>query len=308
MLLSLLSAALPSLLIVIGMVMVTATIFWWKRTLDHQSRRSPLTKDLLRSPGQSLREKLQDLEIDIALRLMGMLGIPLLLYATHLSQSYFGRDPESVLRIAGSLILGIAAFVVMGRALQVKLLERRILVLGLEGELAVAEELNQLMLDGCKVFHDVPIQYGNIDHVVISPSGVYAVNTKMWGKQTATVLGTEVTVDYERNVIRMPDREIRIPVEKAETEVRWLSQQLASAIGEPVDVEAMLALPGWFIKERIGRGTVFVFNPKNPRAFFLQNRERLSPVMVQRIAHQVEQLCRNVKPSFRKEKAWAQKT
>lgn len=59
--------------------------------------------------------------------------------------------------------------------------ERKNFVLGLEGELATGEELNKLMLDGCRVFHDVPIKYGNVDHVVIGESGVYCVNTKMQG-------------------------------------------------------------------------------------------------------------------------------
>ena len=45
-----------------------------------------------------------------------------------------------------------------------------------------SEELNQLMLDGCRVFHDIPFPYGNIDHVVVSRSGVYSVNAKMCGK------------------------------------------------------------------------------------------------------------------------------
>jgi homoserine kinase len=50
----------------------------------------------------------------------------------------------------------------------------------------VAEEINLLMLDGCRVFHDVPIEpYGNIDHVIVAPSAVYAVETKTRRKRKA---------------------------------------------------------------------------------------------------------------------------
>ena len=66
----------------------------------------------------------------------------------------------------------------------------------------------------------------------------------------------------------------------------------------------MLALPGWYIKERIGRGSVYVFNPVKPQKFFLHNRQVHSPEMVQRIAHQLEKLCRNVEPSFREKQDW----
>jgi len=35
------------------------------------------------------------------------------------------------------------------------------------------------MLEGCHVFHDVPMEpYGNIDHVIVAHSGIYAVETK----------------------------------------------------------------------------------------------------------------------------------
>ena len=50
---------------------------------------------------------------------------------------------------------------------------------GFAGERAVAEELNQLIRAGCYVFHDVPMApYGNIDHVLVTPKGIYAVETK----------------------------------------------------------------------------------------------------------------------------------
>lgn len=51
--------------------------------------------------------------------------------------------------------------------------------LGFHGERVAAEELNQLMREGCHVFHDVPMEpYGNIDHVIVAPSGGFAVETK----------------------------------------------------------------------------------------------------------------------------------
>ena len=57
--------------------------------------------------------------------------------------------------------------------------------LGLIGERAVGEELNHLMRREAHVFHDVPSTYGNVDHVVVAPSGVYAVETKTRHKREA---------------------------------------------------------------------------------------------------------------------------
>jgi hypothetical protein len=44
---------------------------------------------------------------------------------------------------------------------------------------------------------------------------------------------------------------------------------------------------------------VYVINPLRPKKCFVQQRQSLSDMQVQRIAHQLEQLCRNVEPSFR---------
>ncbi|MEP7057474.1 MAG: hypothetical protein ABI809_06855 [Caldimonas sp.] len=76
---------------------------------------------------------------------------------------------------------------------------------------------------------------------------------------------------------------------------------LASAVGTPIRVLPVLALPGWFV-ERTGRGDVRVFNGKE-LAGLLKSRgvQLLSAQDVQRVAHQVEQRCRTVAPRYAKE-------
>ena len=239
---------------------------------------------------------------EINLSLLATAVIPAMVFAVHVSQSYFGGLPESAVRVVVSVVLASAAAVIAGWRLLKLIQDRKWKILGLEGELATGEELNQLMLDGCRVFHDIPYTYGNIDHVVVSQSGVYSVNTKMRGKPKTGEGGAEITVDQKEGIVKFPDQEYRIQVGQFEAEVNWLGQHLTSAVGQPVKVEPILALPGWFVKERIGRGTVYVINPHKPKKFFVQNRQVLSPELVQQVAHQLEQLCRDVKPSFRKKR------
>ena len=208
------------------------------------------------------------------------------------------------MRIGVSLVMGLAFVVVVAKRLVRLLNDRKHAVVGLDGELATGEELNQLLLHGCRVFHDVQFRYGNIDHVVVSQSGVYTVNTKIHGKPPQGDGHVELTVDHEKNFVQFPDGPCRIPIEQLTTEAKWLSDFLTKAVGQRVAAEPILALPGWFIKERIGRGSVYVINPCNPKKFFVQNRQILSPEMVQRVAHQLEQLCRDVEPAFREKKSW----
>ena len=49
---------------------------------------------------------------------------------------------------------------------------------GAEGEEAVGGILENLSADGWHVIHDVSFGRGNIDHVVVGPGGVFAVETK----------------------------------------------------------------------------------------------------------------------------------
>jgi hypothetical protein len=49
---------------------------------------------------------------------------------------------------------------------------------GAEGEEAVGAVLESLTADGWHVIHDVSFGRGNIDHVVVGPGGVFAVETK----------------------------------------------------------------------------------------------------------------------------------
>jgi hypothetical protein len=287
---------LPSILVVCGFAFLALVVYVWRRKERRQVRHSPLSQNLIRSPGHSLRQRIEEIGFDIDAYLVVFILIPFLIFTLHVSQSYFGRQSESILRIVTSVSVGCVLTFLAGRKLLKLLSKRKLLVLGFEGELATGEELNQLMLEGCRVFHDVPFRYGNIDHVVVSRSGIFSVNTKVVGKLKET---NGVVVDYSDNTVRFPDRTWRIPIAQLETEANWLGRTLTSAVENDVNVEPMIALPGWFIKERIGRGQVCVFNPTKPKKFFVHDRLVYSDEMIQKITHQLELLCRNVEPSYR---------
>lgn len=294
------------LLFVLGMLPLVLCVAYWRRLQSQKTRQNPLTRSLLRSPGHSLRKKIDDLDIEVNSILTAWMMLPAIMCIYHLSDSYFRGNPESAFRIILELLVVVAFSLLIGRTLLRKLDELRQFKLGLEGELATGQELDQLMLDGCRVFHDIPFPYGNIDHVVVSRSGVFTVNTKMRGKPKEGEGKAEIVVDHENDEIRFPDFKWRIPNKQLETESRWLSQHLSAAMGETIEAEPILALPGWFISQRIGRGMVFVINPVKPKRFFVQSRQVFSDTRVSQLAHHLEQLCRDVQPSFREDSSWDQ--
>jgi len=113
-----------------------------------------------------------------------------------------------------------------------------------------------------------------------------------------------VLVDGKRNSMRFPDGEFPIPVAQLEAESRWLEQFLTASVAEAIAVRPMLALPGWFVKRSDDKAAVYVFNPRNPRQLFMTGKVVLTPETMQRIAHQLDQLCRDVEARPPSPEAW----
>lgn len=295
-----LAAMAAVLAVVVGPGLVATWLILRRRRLVRKERRSPLTADLLRTPGHALRERLDDARLDLAFDVMQLMVFPALalaaLYAAGLATG----------RHLSVWLLGVLALAWLGyAAVRVAALRRRSAEMdrwriGLDAELAVGQELDQLMRDGAIVFHDVPGEQFNVDHVVIAPQGVFAVETKGYTKPNRGGGGEDATVVFDGKTLAFPTWSGSKPLQQAERQAAWLARWLTSATGEPVHVAPVLALPGWYVDRR-GRGDVLVFNGRELRGNLLRARTArpIAAEQVQRIAHQVEQRCRNVLPGFR---------
>jgi hypothetical protein len=172
--------------------------------------------------------------------------------------------------------------------------------LGYEGEIAVGQELNQLMRDGYYVHHDFPAGKFNIDHIVVGTSGVFAVETKARSKPTSKDRKADAKVKYDGKCLRFPKGTDVESLDQARRQAEWLSKWLRSAVGEAVKVRPVLALPGWFV-ERVASGGIRVINPKNFRSIAkTKGGINLSDQMISRIVYQLERKCRDVEPKARK--------
>lgn len=269
-----------------------------RRAKDRARRRSPLTSELLRAPGQALSDQLHDVDADIWAWVMVLALLPTAIVCVHLAQSYLLSSPESIVRwvflsamVVGSIVIGV-------RKLHTLAERKDRLRLGLDGERAIAEELNQLMRSGAVVFHDVPGESFNVDHVVIAREGVFAVETKGYAKPNNGLGKADARVLFDGVRLTFPWGSTSKPLEQAERQAKWLSTWLSRASGSPVSALPVLTLPGWFV-ERTGRGGVRVFSGKELRSL-LEARKGppISDQDVQRLSYQVEQRCRTVAPEF----------
>jgi len=264
-------------------------------------RRSPIGIDLLRSPGHTVREQLEEASTDLMSDVLLLCVIPMVALSIFLAQAQV-RGLAGMSRLAPLYVAFVVAFIAWTVRKLVKAGEQLDhLRAGFDAELAVGQELDQLMLSGARVFHDFPAEGFNIDHIVISSQGVFAVETKGYtkpgdisGKEAARVL-------FDGKVLKFPTWTTSEPIEQAERQAQWLSKWASSATGEKVLAWPVVALPGWFV-ERTGRSLVRVYSGRALGSLLNSGSgEAVSPQAMQRIAHQVEQRCRTVVPTYRRD-------
>jgi len=209
--------------------------------METQRSRSPLRFRALRLPGQSGDEAIEAL-------LWDELVFPLLLAFTFVIFAAFEwlmalrhLPPQpwlfTSIAIAASLYAAKKGLSLRARFHRLKL--------GRDGERIVAEELEKLRAVGAHVFHDVPADGFNIDHVVLCDRGVYAIETKTWSKpqnRDARIRLTDTGIIVDG---RHPDRD---PIAQAQAEAKWLAQLLKECTGAWFQVRGAVLIPGWFIE------------------------------------------------------------
>lgn len=291
---TILSGLIPAFIVLLSLS-IPVGLVWIVRYLERQRRRSPLSQHLLRSPGESLRSELDDRMWDLAGYLMILPIIPLMFYAVQLQQAL---NTGGVFRISGLLVVvGLMGFAYV--SFQTIKTMRKVwkLRLGYEAELAMGQELDQLMRQGAVVFHDVPAAGFNIDHVLVAPNGVFAIETKGRSKPNRDRGTEDVKVIYDGSGLNFPGWVETKPLEQARRQAAWLSKWLTSAVGDAVTVRPVLALPGWFV-ERKSRSDVLLISGREAPSILKAKQEALPDSMIKRIAHQLEQRCRDVEPSM----------
>jgi Nuclease-related domain len=292
------------LALMLGPALTAIWLMQRRKRAARQRRRSPLTTELLRSPGQTLRDKMEDMRVDVGMDSMLLMVVPMFPLAfLQIHSLISGRSVA--LWVVATVTLPTGAYVVWQiRKLLNASKELDKLRLGFDAEVAVGQELDQLMRDGAAVFHDMPAERFNIDHVVIARQGVFAVETKGYSKPNREGGSEDATVVYDGKTLALPERSGSWAIEQALRQAKWLAGWLTGATGEPIHVTPVVAMPGWFV-DRKGHGEVMVFSGKELRNHLLKVRsaKSLTVEQMQRVVHQIERQCRNVAPSYRPEKA-----
>lgn len=267
----------------------------WRRTsigkkLLLNKKRSPISDKILRTPGESLRNRERTVSLDFAFY-VGTISLPMfVIYAILVSEKNLHFATQFIL-----IATGLSVFVIYLLRIRKTVKDLHSIWLGLDGEMATAQELNQLMLDGYHVYHDFPADNFNIDHIVIGPAGVFAVETKARPKPRAKGLQS-AKVSFDGNILRFPDGQDSKFIKQAREQAEWLTDFLRKSVGKPIQVSPILALPGWMVNRYTAIESPLVVNPKEAVKIIPKRADILYAQTIQQIKFQVEQRCRTVEP------------
>jgi hypothetical protein len=172
--------------------------------------------------------------------------------------------------------------------------------LGFLGEQVVGQILDRLSSDSLRVFHDLEIREPgkspwNIDHVVLTPAGVFSIETKCRRKPRATApdgqQGHKLIFDGHQIIFPHPMQPDRHGLDQAEDNAKWLAGKLTALNGSPIPVTPLLVFPGWWV-DRTGKGPVTVLN-HNQLPGYLKGREnQLTESQQRAINAQLDERCR----------------
>lgn len=270
---------------VVPIAVLLAALKWakWRRTAAGE--RLPQSEKLLREPGHTLCRQTHETQESFlswfALSTLG--GLLCGLFLTFEMPGRFGACLVGIATAALGTIMGWRA-----------LMRERVQRLGLFGERAVAEHLQALIATGYRIFHDVPANgLGNVDHVVVGRSGVFAIETKARTKKRGRYTNKDHEVSYDGKDLRFPwGIDADAPLQ-ARRNAEWLGRELTKATGESIKAQPILVFPGWFVAIK-ARSDLAVLNPKQIATFVREGKDVLSEDSIQRIVYQLDQRCRDV--------------
>jgi len=234
--------------------------------------KSPLKARPLRHAGQSLDEQIERLFDDKVLLyvLAPMLAMMLAAWEWFRWATDLPPSPKTLTGMA----VGLAAYC----AWRVLRIRRNLddLRLGRDGERAVGEYLDRMRSADTRVLHDLVGNGFNIDHVLIAPQGIFAIETKTRSRPAQG----EAQIHVSREGISVGggphDRSV---VRQAAAQRSWLRDLLKESTGRGWPIRSVVLYPGWFVEPSSWSKTDdwWVLEPKALPGFVAQEPKRLRP-------------------------------
>lgn len=240
----------------------------------HGRERPPVTVKLLRPPGEHQRVRLNDLDDRARWLLIATSTVPVLILLAG-ALALAERPPEEH-GLTIPILTGVGFILTAGAGgffLHRTLAERRNRNRALQGHRIVNDSLAALVPAGFKIFHDVPTDMGNTEgnlhHIVIGNSGIFAIEACTPVSHTAIPGRKPQEIIFDGDQLIYPWGQDTLALVPARRKAEWLAEWIYQLVGERVSVNAVLTFPGWWVTCTANRD-LRVCNPDQLAALMLQ--------------------------------------
>ncbi len=223
---------------------------------DSSKKRSPLLDRQLRQPGQFLESKIQSLRWNIAVHI-GLSFLFIVLAFAEWWKWYQNLPPNPV------YLFIVAVATIVYSSVRIRRWEKQLRSYrqGLIGEREVSQILKKaLIAKGYTILDNILTEKFDIDHVVLSPRGIFAIETKAYSKPGRD----KAEVRFDGNNVTLtghpPDA---TAVDEAVRHAGWLREILGkNSTGKLFKVKPVIVYLNWYYKDTGHNKDIWVLNPK----------------------------------------------
>ncbi len=194
---------------------------------------------IMREAAQRFRDELESLSRKQSTYLGSGLVFAFIFVVAHTfeAQQLFEGYPAWQLYIVLATLITAAGFALY-RLLRTILQWRQVRFLR-DANIAVGHSLQRIAVGHGRVFHEVTTPAGVVDHVLIGPAGIYAINV------VAHRAMRRETVQLADGELRFVPDGTSIPINEIASKTTRMQQDFSDLLKNSVRVRSVIAVPGW---------------------------------------------------------------
>jgi len=259
----------------------------WRMAFESEKKkdRLPVEGPLRRLPGQSIREErdklLNDKLSDYLLLALGFCFLAGWEWFRRWNALPYGAEILTVFAVVMTSYCGLRIVRLRKEIRNLNLAER--------GERRVSELLTQLRRRRYVAFDDVMLTGENVDHVLVGPGGIFAIETKAY-----TIFGNGCVGVDETGVLRLGNKTaFGDPLDQAKRCAEKLTKLLHDRTRKQYSVTPMLIFPGWTLKRAKAETGVVVLSDGTITEFFEALPALFSDTQITDISSHLDQIARS---------------
>ncbi|KJS30598.1 MAG: hypothetical protein VR64_15380 [Desulfatitalea sp. BRH_c12] len=274
---------------------MVATLLCWmvygacQRVIRNRPAKSQLiVPDNITGPSPATRRQSEQAEMAVRNAAGYIVATPLVFGGSYAFLYYLYpemREIEPALAfVCGGTFMGGYAYFSYRRARR----QKREILWYHEARKVVDRAIAPFVARGYIVFRDFVTEGFQIDHLLLGPKGVFALQAFVRQTDADAQRTQNATVTYDGRALFFPDGREHVIIDQTEECAERFSQWITQRVGILVAARGVVALPGWRVK-RISPEGLSVINPSQMEALFQYVTPRpLSEEMLQKIVYHIE--------------------